>query len=117
MGIKRAIEKGVIPGPRLLVTTRAIVATGSYAPRGFAPEWRIPQGAEEADGESLRRVVRDQISRGADWIKVYADFPHGPGKVAKPNFTLEDPAFTTAMHCAMFCLPLRQPMMFAPPSM
>lgn len=90
VGIKRAIEKGVIPGPRLLVTTRAIVATGSYAPRGFAPEWRIPQGAEEADGQSLRRVVRDQISRGADWIKVYADFPHGPGKGAKPAFTPDE---------------------------
>lgn len=90
VGIKSAIEKGIIPGPRLLVTTRAIVATGSYAPRGFAPEWRIPQGAEEADGQSLRRVVRDQISRGADWIKVYADTPHGPGKGAKPAFTLDE---------------------------
>ena len=58
----------------MLVVTRAIVATGSYAPKGFAPELRIPQGAEEADGETLRRVVRDQIGRGADWIKVYADY-------------------------------------------
>ena len=57
----------------MLVTTKAIVATRTYAPRGFAPELQIPQGAEEADGESLRRVVRDQIGRGADWIKVYAD--------------------------------------------
>ena len=52
-GIKQAIDQGIMPGPRMLVTTRAIVATGSYAPRGFAPEWRIPQGAEEADGDGL----------------------------------------------------------------
>jgi imidazolonepropionase-like amidohydrolase len=73
VGIKQAVEQKIVLGPRLLVATRAIVATRSYAPRGFAPEWRIPQGAEEADGQTLRRVVRDQIGRGADWIKVYAD--------------------------------------------
>ena len=73
VGIKRAIEQGIIPGPRLLVATRAIVATKSYAPSSFAPEWTIPQGAEEADGQSLQRVVRDQIGRGADVIKIYAD--------------------------------------------
>src|SRR2546429_7952000 len=70
VGLKQSVQQGIIPGPRLLVTTRAIVATGSYAPRGFAPEGRVPQGAEEADGDTLRRVVRDQIGRGADWIKV-----------------------------------------------
>ena len=90
VGIKSAIEKGIIPGPRLLVTTKAIVASGSYAPRVFAPEWRIPQGAEEADGESLRRVVREQIRGGADWIKVYADTPHGPAPGAKPAFSLDE---------------------------
>ncbi len=73
VGLKQAIEQKIIPGPRMLVATRAIVATRSYAPRGFAPEWHIPQGAEEADGEALRRVVRGQIGRGADCIKVYAD--------------------------------------------
>jgi len=90
VGIKSAIEKGIIPGPRLLVTTRAIVATGSYAPRAFAPEWRLPQGADEADGENLRKVVREQIRAGADWIKVYADTPHGAGPGAKPAFSLEE---------------------------
>jgi imidazolonepropionase-like amidohydrolase len=73
VGLKEAVEQRIIPGPRLLASTRAIVSTRSYAPRDFAPEWSIPQGAEEADGEALRRVVRDQIGRGADWIKVYAD--------------------------------------------
>ena len=90
VGIKAAIDKGVIPGPRLLVTTKAIVATGSYAPRAFAPEWRIPQGADEADGENLRKVVREQIRGGADWIKVYADTPHGPAPGAKPAFSLDE---------------------------
>jgi imidazolonepropionase-like amidohydrolase len=90
VGIKRAIDKGIIPGPRLLVTTKAIVATGSYAPRGFAPEWGIPQGADEADGESIRRVVREQIRGGADWIKVYADTPHGPGPGSRPAFSLDE---------------------------
>ncbi|MCI0463992.1 MAG: amidohydrolase family protein [Gemmataceae bacterium] len=91
VGIKQAIEQGVIPGPRLLVVTRAIVATGSYAPRGFAPEVRVPQGAEEADGiDALIRVIRDQIAKGADWIKFYADFLWGPGKGARPTFTLDE---------------------------
>ena len=90
VGIKQSIEKGIIPGPRLLVTTRAIVATGSYAPSGFAPEWRVPQGAEEADAANLVRVVRDQIGHGADWIKVYADYRWGPGGATRPTFTLEE---------------------------
>jgi imidazolonepropionase-like amidohydrolase len=90
VGIKSAIEKGIIPGPRLLVTTKAIVATGSYAPRAFAPEWRLPQGADEADGENLRKVVREQIRAGADWIKVYADTPHGVGPGSKPAFSLDE---------------------------
>jgi imidazolonepropionase-like amidohydrolase len=73
VGLRQAVEQKIVPGPRMLVVTRAIVATRSYAPRGFAPEWHIPQGAEEADGPALRRVVRDQIGRGADVVKVYAD--------------------------------------------
>jgi imidazolonepropionase-like amidohydrolase len=89
VGLRQAVEEGIVPGPRLLTTTRAIVATGTYAPRGFAPEWHIPQGAEEADGESLVRVVRDQIGRGADWIKVYADTTI-PKKGNTPAFTQEE---------------------------
>ncbi len=90
VGLKQAVEQGIVPGPRMLVVTRAIVATGSYAPKGFAPEWHIPQGAEEADGvDSLIRVVRDQIGRGADWIKVYADTAMG-GAAVRPSFSLEE---------------------------
>jgi imidazolonepropionase-like amidohydrolase len=88
VGIKQAIDQGIIPGPHMLVATRAIVATGSYAPRGFAAEVRVPQGAEEADGVgALIRIIRDQIARGADWIKFYADFLWGPGRGARPTFT------------------------------
>jgi imidazolonepropionase-like amidohydrolase len=87
VGIKAAIQKGIIPGPRLIVTTRAIVATGSYNPKG-APEWTLPKGAEEADGyDDLVRVTRDQIGRGADWVKVYADYRWGPDGDARPTFT------------------------------
>ncbi|MEK7380980.1 MAG: amidohydrolase family protein, partial [Gemmatimonadota bacterium] len=86
VGLKQAIDGGIIPGPRLLVTTRAIVATGAYGPRGFAPEGSAPMmGAEVADGvEGLTRVVRDQIGKGADWIKVYADYAWGPEGEARP---------------------------------
>jgi imidazolonepropionase-like amidohydrolase len=77
VGLRDAVEQHIVPGPRLLAATKAIVPTRSYAPRGMAPELSVPQGAEEADGEALRRVVRDQIGRGADWIKVYADTTRG----------------------------------------
>lgn len=91
VGLKQAIDQGIIPGPRMIVTTRAIVATGSYGPRGFDPRFRVPQGAEEASGvESLARVVRDQIGHGADWIKVYADYRWGPGGEARPTFSLDE---------------------------
>ena len=88
VGLRQAVERGVIPGPRLIVAGRAIVMKGSYAPRGFAPEVDVPQGAEEASGpEDLARVVRDQIRRGADVVKVYADYRWGPGGEARPAFT------------------------------
>src|SRR5262249_18365344 len=91
VGLRDAVSQAIIPGPRMLVVTRAIVATGSYAPKGFVPEWRIPQGAEEADGvDSLIRVVRDQIGRGADWVKVYADYSWGPNGEAEPTFSLDE---------------------------
>ena len=90
VGLKQAVEQGIIPGPRMIVTTRAIVATGSYGPKGYASEWTVPQGAEEADGiDSLTRVVRDQIGRGADWIKIYADYRWGKSGAA-PTFSLDE---------------------------
>jgi len=85
--LKQAVNQGIVSGPRMLVSTRAIVATGSYQPK-FVPEWNVPQGAEEADGvDSLMRVVRDQIGRGADWIKLYGDYRWGPAPGSRPTFT------------------------------
>jgi len=91
VGLKQAIDEGIVPGPRLIVVTRAIVATGSYGPKGFDPRWDVPQGAQEADGvDGLTRAVRDQIGKGADWVKVYADYRWGPNGEARPTFTLEE---------------------------
>jgi imidazolonepropionase-like amidohydrolase len=90
VGLKHALEQKIIPGPRMLVTTRAIVATGSYGPKGFAPEFYVPQGAEEADGvDALTRIVRDQIGKGADWIKVYADAAMG-AQTVRPTFSIDE---------------------------
>lgn len=90
VGLKQAVQQNIIPGPRMQVTTRAIVATGSYGPKGYATEWHVPQGAEEADGiDDLTRVVRSQIGKGADWIKVYADYRWGK-QGAAPTFTLAE---------------------------
>ncbi len=88
--LKQAVNQGIIPGPRIPASTRAIVATGSYQPKGFALEWRVPQGAEEADLDSIQRVVRDQIGHGADWIKLYADYRWGPSPGAHPTFSIEE---------------------------
>jgi imidazolonepropionase-like amidohydrolase len=88
VGLKTSIDQGIIPGPRLLVSTRAIVATGSYGPKGFAPSFEVPLGAETADGvDELVRVVRDQIGKGADWVKIYADYRWGPAGEARPTFS------------------------------
>ena len=88
--LKQAVNQGIVPGPRILASTRAIVATGSYQPK-FIAEWTVPQGAEEADGvDSLTRVVRDQIGKGADWIKMYADYRWGPQSGSRPTFSMEE---------------------------
>ena len=88
VGIRDSIDKGIIPGPRLLVAGRAIVATGSYGPKGFHERVDVPLGAETADGfDDLVRVVRDQIGRNVDFIKVYADYRWGPDGTAQPTFT------------------------------
>lgn len=90
-GLKTAINKGVIPGPRMLVATRAIVATGSYGPSSDVAELQLIKGAEEADGsEGLTRVIRSQIGHGADVIKLYADYRWGINGTAAPTFTVEE---------------------------
>ena len=94
VSIKRAIEDGLIPGPRLFIATRAIVATAAYgpAPRSIRPDiCCTPQGAQEVSGvPEVIRAVREQAGRGADWIKVYADYRWGPDGTPQPTFTEEE---------------------------
>jgi imidazolonepropionase-like amidohydrolase len=93
IAIKRAIEEGIIPGPRLLVVTKAIVATASYdpGPRGWAENVVLPKGAQEASGiPEILKAVREQAGAGADWIKVYADYGRGPAGKQVPTFSVEE---------------------------
>jgi len=93
--LKRAVEAGVLAGPRLFVATKALAPTGAYGLSGYAWELSVPKGVELCDGaDACRRAVRDQIAHGADWIKVYADrsyYRQGDGQIRSlPNFTLEE---------------------------
>src|SRR5450631_3399090 len=90
--VKNAIERGVIPGPRMQVATRSMDVTGAYPLLGYAPGIAVPKGVQEVDGaDGGRRAVREQIYHGADWIKVYSDRSY---KV-QPDGTLDDiPTFT-----------------------
>src|SRR5206468_2715756 len=88
VGIKQAINQGIIPGPRLLVATKANVARGAYGPKGFEPGVHVPQGAEEVSGaEERTKAAADQISPGADVIKMYADYHYMPGEPSRPTLT------------------------------
>lgn len=90
VALKRAINEGIIPGPRMWVAGRAIVSTGSYGPKGYDNDQTIMLGAEPADGNSLIKVVRDQIGNGADFVKVYADYRWGIYGEDRPSFTLDE---------------------------
>ena len=83
VGLRDAVDQKITVGPHVLAATRAITATRTFVPSGYATELPIPAGAEEADGDSLRRVVRDQVGHGADWVKVYADY-------GVPTFSLDE---------------------------
>jgi imidazolonepropionase-like amidohydrolase len=90
VGLRDAIAKRIIPGPRLLVAGRAIVALGSYGVKG-APEWDLPKGGMEASGlEGVEEATREHIGRGVDWVKVYADYRWGPHGQARATFTEEE---------------------------
>jgi imidazolonepropionase-like amidohydrolase len=86
-GLREAIETGIIPGPRYLIASKAIVATGAYAPVRTRYAYETPLGAEEADESTLQHVVRDQIGHGADWVKLYGDYRWGPGGTGRPTFS------------------------------
>jgi imidazolonepropionase-like amidohydrolase len=89
-GLKQAINQGIIPGPRYLIASKAIVATGSYAPSRTAYAYDTPLGAQEADGQEIIHAVRDQIGHGADWVKLYGDYRWGPHGEAEPTFSAEE---------------------------
>ncbi len=89
VGLKQAIDQGIVPGPRMLVATRAIVATGAYGPKNAEPDFAA-RGAEEADGPGLVAAVRRQIGAGADWVKLYGDYRWRPGEPSRPTFTLDE---------------------------
>jgi imidazolonepropionase-like amidohydrolase len=89
--LKRAIDRGIIPGPRMFVATRALSATGTYALMGYSWELKVPDGVQIVDGpDEIRKAVREQVKHGADWIKFYADRDYyiQAGKLrSKVNFT------------------------------
>jgi imidazolonepropionase-like amidohydrolase len=92
VGLKKAIEEGIVPGPRMIVVTRAIVATGSYGPK-LSTDLDLPQGGQEASGvDEIVKAAREQIGKGADWVKLYADYRWGPGDPARPTFSEEEMA-------------------------
>jgi imidazolonepropionase-like amidohydrolase len=106
VALRDAVKQELMEGPRVVPVTRAIVATGCYGPSGFDPRWSVPQGAQEVTGpDEMRRVVREQISRGAEWIKVYADYGRA-GAPATPTFTIDelkaavDEAHSAGLHVA-----------------
>ncbi len=90
VGLKKAIDENIIVGPRMIVAGRAIVATGSYGPKGLDYDFEVMLGAEPADGDRLIQVVRDQIGKGADVVKVYADYRWGLNDQAMPTFSVEE---------------------------
>jgi imidazolonepropionase-like amidohydrolase len=97
-GLKTAILKGVVPGPRMIVATRAIVAKGSYGPYLGNADIDFPQGAAEAGNkEELEKEVWTQISKGADVIKIYADYPYGKNGESAPTFSTEELAAAVAV--------------------
>ena len=100
VGLKQAIEQGIVPGPRMLIATRALVASGSYGPKGADP-LLAALGAEEADGPGLVAAARRQIGAGADVVKLYGDYRWRPGEPSRPTFTLDElRAAVAAAHAA-----------------
>lgn len=91
VGLEEAIREGIVPGPRMMVATKAIVARGAYGPKGYEPGLAIPQGAQEISGvDEIVRAVRDQIAGGADFIKLYADYHYRKGEPSRPTLSQDE---------------------------
>ena len=89
-GLRQAINSGIIPGPRYIIASKAIVATGAYGPARTNYSFDTPLGADEADATTLQQVIRNQIGHGADWVKLYGDYRWGPNGEARPTFSLDE---------------------------
>jgi imidazolonepropionase-like amidohydrolase len=97
-GLKRAIEKHIVPGPHMIIATRAIVAKGAYGPNYSNADLELPQGAAEVGNkEEMNNEVRTQISKGADLIKIYADYRWGRDGQSAPTFSVEEILAATAL--------------------
>jgi imidazolonepropionase-like amidohydrolase len=97
VGLRQAIDQGIVPGPRLIVATKAIVAEGAYGPKGFEPGVKVPQGAQEVSGvDEMVRAARDQIAAGADVVKMYADYHYMPKEPSRATLTQAELAAGTA---------------------
>ena len=90
VGLKQSINKGLIPGPRMIVAGRAIVATGSYGPKSDNTELNLIKGAEESDGANLTTTVRNQMGHGVDLIKIYVDYRWGVNNTSVATFTIDE---------------------------
>jgi imidazolonepropionase-like amidohydrolase len=88
-GLRQAIHEGIVPGPRMLIASRALVATGSYGPKLSDPTAPL-LGAEEADGANLVRAARHQMGAGADVVKLYGDYRWRSGEASRPTYSLEE---------------------------
>ncbi|EGD57383.1 amidohydrolase [Novosphingobium nitrogenifigens DSM 19370] len=98
VGLRDAIAQGIVPGPRMIVATRAIVARGAYGPKGFEPGVAVPLGAQEVSGvDETVRAVRDQIAAGADVVKLYADYHYQRGEPSRPTLTLAEMSAAVAV--------------------
>src|SRR5450755_4671823 len=95
VGIKKAINEGIIPGPRMWVSTLSISSTGGYPLEGYAPEIKVPKGSQLIDGPvEARKAAREQLDKGADWIKVYMThrswLDEQGALVSQPTLTVEE---------------------------
>ena len=98
VGLKQAINQAIVPGPRLLVASRAIVARGAYGPKGFEPGVVVPQGAQEISGpDEMTKAARDQIAGGADVVKMYADYHYAPHEPSRPTLSVAELAAGAAV--------------------
>jgi imidazolonepropionase-like amidohydrolase len=93
--LRNAIDRGIVQGPRMQVSTRGIQSTGGFIMRGYSTDVALPSALEVVDSPwAGRQAVRDQVAHGADWIKIYSaydfHFTADGQLVSPPTFTAEE---------------------------